>query len=288
MRRHIDILVQLGKVRISLLATATMVAGYVLAYGNVTWDLVFLTVGVFLLACGSSGLNQIQEREIDGKMERTMGRPIPARTVSLRYATVVVVACLTLGSLLILVNSSLLAMGLGWLTVLWYNGVYTPLKRVTAFAAVPGGVVGAIPPVLGWVAGGGSATDPRILAVAVFLFMWQIPHFWLLMLFSAGDDYERAGLPSLTRVFSYAQVARISFMWILGTAIVCLVIPLFGIIQPGWINIGLFIAGVWLVWRSTNILKATKGVMPFRRAFGHINAYALFVLSLLAIGSVLR
>jgi protoheme IX farnesyltransferase len=288
MKPYIDIFLQLGKVRISSLATVTMVAGYILAHGNVSWVLVSLTAGVFLLACGSSGLNQIQEREIDGKMKRTMGRPLPAGAVSLPTAAAVVVICLVVGSLLILWSSNLLAMGLGLLAVFWYNGVYTPLKRVTAFAAVPGGVVGAIPPVLGWVAGGGSLMDPRILAVAVFFFMWQIPHFWLLMLFSAGDDYDRAGLPSLTRVFSFEQVARISFMWILGTAIVCLVIPLFGIIEHGWINIGLFASGVWLVWRSTRILRVTKGVVAFRHAFNQVNAYALLVISLLAIGGILR
>jgi protoheme IX farnesyltransferase len=279
---------QFGKVRISSLATVSMVAGYILAYGNVSWALVSLTAGVFLLACGSSGLNEIQERDIDGKMKRTMHRPLPAGALSLRSASAIVVLCLVAGLLLILASSNPLAMGLGALTVVWYNGVYTPLKRVTAFAAVPGGLVGAIPPVLGWVAGGGSAADPRILAVAVFLFMWQIPHFWLLMLFSAGDDHDRAGLPSLTRVFTFDQVARISFMWIFGTAMVCLVIPLFGIIERGWINIGLFVAGVWLVWRSTRILKVTKGVAVFRRAFNYVNAYALLVLSLLAIGGMLR
>ena len=288
MKRYVDIFLQLGKVRISSLATVTMVAGYVLAHGSVTGALVVLTAGVFLLACGASGLNQIQERDIDARMKRTMGRPIPAGVVSPRAAAITAVLCLVAGSSLIWVSSNTLAMMLGLLTVFWYNGVYTPLKRVTAFAAVPGGVVGAIPPVLGWVAGGGSVADPRILAVAVFLFMWQIPHFWLLMLFSAGDDYDRAGLPSLTRVFSYQQVARISFMWILGTAIVCLVIPLYGIIEQGWINVGLFAAGVWLVWRSTKILKVTRGVVTFRRAFGHVNAYALLVLSLLAIGAMLR
>ena len=189
---------------------------------------------------------------------------------------------------MILASSNLTAMVLGLLTVFWYNGVYTPLKRVTAFAAVPGGLVGAIPPVIGWVGGGGSPLDPRILAVAVFLFMWQIPHFWLLLLFTAGEDYEKAGLPSLTRVFSFEQVARISFMWILGTAIVCLVIPLFGIVQGGWINIGFLMAGGWLVLRSARILRVTKGVVAFRRAFNHVNAYALLVLSLLAIGGMLR
>ena len=90
-----------------------------------------------------------------------------------------------------------LAALLGLITVVWYNGIYTPLKRVTAFAAIPGGVVGAIPPVIGWVSGGGDPTDARIIVVAFFFFVWQVPHFWLLLM-RIGGDYERAGLPSLT------------------------------------------------------------------------------------------
>ena len=65
-----------------------------------------------------------------------------------------------------------------------YNGVYTPLKRVSAFAAIPGGVVGSLPPVIGWAAGGGSVTDARILAVAFFFFVWQVPHFWSRIVFT--------------------------------------------------------------------------------------------------------
>ena len=66
--------------------------------------------------------------------------------------------------------------------LIWYNGIYTPLKRKTAFAVVPGSVIGAIPPMVGYVAAGGSALDPQILAFAFFMFMWQIPHFWLLIM----------------------------------------------------------------------------------------------------------
>ncbi len=86
MKTNAKILLELGKVRISLLATITMVAGYVLAAGEVGWTLLWVTVGVFLLASGASGFNQIQERDIDALMERTRGRPLPSRRVSLTGA----------------------------------------------------------------------------------------------------------------------------------------------------------------------------------------------------------
>jgi len=288
MRRHAGILLEMGKVRISSLATITMIAGYILARGEVTGSLLVVTLGVFLLAFGSSGLNQIQERDVDAAMDRTRGRPLPSRRASLTCAVAVSVGCLVSGALVVLAGSNVTAMALGLAAAGWYNGVYTPLKRVTAFAAVPGGVVGAIPPVIGWVAGGGWVFDARILAVAFFFFMWQVPHFWLLLLFSCGEDYEKAGLPSMTRTFSLDQISRITFMWIVGTALACLSIPLFGIIDQPWVSGGFLAAGVWIVWRSARILLASGGAMGFRNAFTHINGYACVVISLLSLGGLLR
>ena len=125
--------------------------------------------------------------------------------------------------------------------------------RERLLAAVPGGVVGAIPPVIGWVAGGGDPFDPRIASVAFFFFMWQVPHFWLLLIFSCGSDYERAGLPSLTRTFSVAQISRITFMWILGTVMASVLIPLFGLVDDPWVIAGFFAAGGWLEVDKTTL-----------------------------------
>jgi protoheme IX farnesyltransferase len=286
--KHVGLMLELGKVRIASLATMSMITGFILAAGGVRVDMILPTIGVFMLACGSSALNQIQDRDLDGLMQRTMGRPLPSGRVGLVYAGLMSAFCLAAGSFLILVGSNLLAMELGLLAVCWYNLLYTPLKRVSAFAAVPGGVVGAIPPVIGWVAAGGYIFDPRILAVAFFFFIWQIPHFWLLLLFSCARDYEKAGLPSLTRYFSNEQLARITFMWILATAVTCLAIPLFGIIENLWINLGLALAGLWLVWRSARILRMPGGLGSFRLAFKHINMYVFWIISLLSLSGFLR
>jgi protoheme IX farnesyltransferase len=288
MNRHLSMLLELGKVRISVLASISMVAGYLLARGAVTWSLAGATLGVFLLASGASGLNQIQERDIDAAMVRTRGRPLPSGRANLTYAVAASVLFLVCGCLVLLAATNVLAMVLGLAAVGWYNGVYTPLKRVSGFAAVPGGVVGAIPPVIGWVAGGGWVLDPRIAAVSFFFFMWQVPHFWLLLLFTCGSDYEKAGIPSMTRAFSLDQISRMTFMWILGTAMACVVIPLFGVTENPWVIAGFFAAGAWLVLRSVRILGASEGGAVFRRAFKYINLYVVWVIGLLSLGSFLR
>jgi len=288
MKMRMGILLELGKARISLLATITMVAGYVLAAGGAGWPLLWATIGVFLLAAGASGFNHVQDRDIDAKMERTMGRPLPSRRMSLTGAVAVSLSAVVAGTLVTLAGAGVAAAALGLGAVGWYNGVYTPLKRVTAFAAVPGGVVGAIPPVIGWAAGGGDPLDPRIASVAFFFFMWQVPHFWLLLLFSCGSDYERAGLPSLTRTFSAAQISRITFMWILGTVTASVLIPLFGLVREPWVIAGFFAAGGWLVWRSLKILRAGEPQRVFRHAFMNVNAYVVWVVCLLSLGGLLR
>ena len=278
---------ELGKVRISSLATISMITGYVLAYGGVSLVLAGMVVGVFLIACGSATINHIQERDIDGRMQRTKGRPLPSGRISVRYAWAVATLALTAGFMLILTVSNGTVMSLGLLAVFWYNLVYTPLKRMTAFAAVPGGLIGAIPPIMGWVAAGGAIFDPRILAVAFFFFMWQVPHFWLLLLFSCGRDYELAGLPSLTRLFTMDQIARVTFVWIFAAAVTCLVIPLFGIISNMWINVGLMAAGAWMVFRSLRILREPWRMISFRLAFKQINVFVCWIIALLSVNGIL-
>ena len=106
-----------------------------------------------------------------------------------------------------------------------YNGVYTPLKRVTPFAALPGSFIGALPPVVGWVAAGGYLSDPTMHLVAFFFFLWQIPHFWLLLLFYE-KDYADGGMPSLFDRFDRRQIVRLTFLWIAAVCVAALMIPL--------------------------------------------------------------
>jgi protoheme IX farnesyltransferase len=280
MARHIRILLELGKIRIASMSVLTVLAGYSLAAGRLDWGAVEAAVGVFLLACGASSLNQVQERDIDARMVRTRNRPLPSGRISLLYALSVSVAAVLLGSLCLFPDWT--AILLGWLTIFWYNGLYTPLKRVTAFAAVPGGVVGALPPVIGWVCGGGDVLDPRIFAVSFFFFIWQIPHFWLLLM-RTGGDYQQAGLPSLTSVFSRRQLSRVTFVWMLATAVSSLVFPLFDVARSDWIYYGLLLASLWLAWRAVAMLRSQGA----RLVFAEINVFALLVISLLSISGLL-
>jgi protoheme IX farnesyltransferase len=280
-------LLSLGKIRISLLVTFSTATGYLLAAQEVTLQMLVPTAAVFLLACGSCALNQFQERKIDAFMERTKNRPLPSGKLNPSSALLVSLGLISAGSFTLFHGASFLAGILGLFAIFWYNGIYTYLKRKTAFAAIPGALIGAIPPALGWGSGGGSLLDPRIWAVVLFFFMWQVPHFWLLLL-DFGEDYEKAGLPSLTRVFAPAQLRRITFMWICATAVSCMMIQLFSIVESLTIRGGLFIAAFWLVWKGSRLLKVRSLEFPFHFTFNTINSYAFVVMVLLTLDRLIR
>lgn len=282
MREKLKILYELTKIRITIFVTVTMLFGFISASGGLNSSAILPTIGILFLACGSAALNHYQERNSDALMDRTRNRPIPSGRISPGNALELVIILLVSGSILLYIGAGFLALGLGLLNLIWYNGIYTPLKKKNPLAIIPGSLVGAIPPAVGWVAGNGYIFDPRILIISTFFFIWQIPHFWLLLLV-LDKDYQKAGFPTLTRIFDPDQLARITFIWIAATVVTCLMIPLFGKLQSPFIGFGLFAAGVWLVWNSFRLVRYTKQRMYFTMAFREINIFALLVVLLLSL-----
>jgi heme o synthase len=282
---HLSLFLELTKFRVSFFATLSVVAGFVLAKQGISDEILMPALGVFLLASGSCGLNQYQERRTDGLMERTKNRPLPSGRLNPCTAFGISSGLIFLGSLLLLcVNGVVLALGV--FAALWYNGVYTYLKSRTAFAVIPGALIGAIPPLLGWVSGGGSLLDPCIGAVAFFFFIWQVPHFWLhLSCFSA--DYERAGLPSLKKTFSTKQRRGILLIWIFSTAAAGLMIPLFRSVNFHLVSFLLVLLTLWLVWSTILFRRSCSGEASIRSIFMKLNIYVLLVISSLSLDRLL-
>ena len=285
-REWINLLLHLGKIKVSLLATLSTLTGYLLATGRGTTHILMPSAAVFLLACGSCALNQYQEREIDKRMERTKSRPVPSGRLNPETALWVSLGLILSGALIFFFGVGHLAFALGLFAVLWYNSIYTPLKQRTAFAAMPGALVGAIPPVLGWVAGGGELFDARIGGVALFFFIWQIPHFWLLLL-DASRDYENAGLPSITKIFSTEQIKGIIFIWLLSTGVSSLILPLFGFLNSFIFHILLLAAVTWFLRSAVVFLKSHENKDSFRATFIKLNIYAVVIISLLSVDRLL-
>jgi len=160
----VNILLELTKVRISLFATLSTSAGFILAHRGLSEEMIFPILGVFFLASGSCALNQYQE---DGMINGWIGRG-----ASYSFKETVSIHCLedlhrppSLGSVILYSGAHRSALGLGLFAVFWYNGVYTPLKRKSAFASVPGATGRSDPPVIGWISEKGfSLLTPKSLA----------------------------------------------------------------------------------------------------------------------------
>ncbi len=280
---------ELLKLRITVASTVTTFVGYVMARGRVDLPLLAVLAGIMLQACGAAALNQVQDAAVDARMPRTAGRPIPSGRVK-RWAAFLYALLLLAGGSAVLWTVSSTAAWLGLAAAVIYNGVYTPLKRVTPFAALPGSFIGALPPAVGWVAAGGYLADPTMHLVSFFFFLWQIPHFWLLLLFYE-KDYAEGGMPSLFDRFDRRQIVRLTFLWIAAVCVAALMIPLAALFDhkpAAWV---IAAAGLVVVLRAWGLLKVdTEVPAPFVRScrirFMEINTFALLVSVVLVIDSL--
>lgn len=286
MKEIVKIFFELAKVKITLFVTVTTAFGYIAASGKADAAIISVLVGVLLLAFGSAALNHYQEKDFDSRMDRTKNRPIPSGRISSEKTLLISILLVFIGSLILILTSEVIVLLLGLLNLFWYNIVYTLLKRKSPFAIVPGSLVGAIPPVIGWTAAGGSLIDPQIIIISFFFFIWQIPHFWLLLLVM-DRDYQQAGFPTLTQIFNHYQLSRITFIWIIATAVTGLMIPLFGIVSEFWIDLGLFASGILLTWKAFSLLFESGDFSVFRLNFRYINYFALSVVLLVSIDKLI-
>ncbi|MCZ6702940.1 MAG: protoheme IX farnesyltransferase [Ignavibacteria bacterium] len=286
MKHKFKILADLTKLRITLFVTLTTAVGFIAAAGELNSAFVAPVVGILILACGSAIVNHIQERNTDALMNRTKGRPIPSGEISVKSATIIALILICTGTLILYFGAGLLAMGLALLNLIWYNAFYTPLKKKSSLAILPGSLVGAIPPAVGWVAAGGYIFDKEIIIISAFFFIWQIPHFWLLMI-SFDHEYKQAGFPTITKFFNKDQFARIIYVWIVATVVTGLLIPFFNVVEFSFMYYSLLAAGILLTWSAAKLLSRQKENISFRLAFKEINLFALFVLLVISVDKLI-
>lgn len=216
--------------RLALLNGAAAAGGCLLAaegeWGMLPW---VAWAGVALLAAGGSALNQVLERDLDSLMERTRQRPLPRGDISPAAASLVGAACIAAGLLALGAMGGLLPPFIGGGALGWYLAVYTPLKRRTSLALLAGAVSGAAPPLVGWTLAGGNPADYRIVLLAGILYLWQIPHFWLLQRRHA-EDYRRAGIPLFADGVKDGTRSPIFAVWLGALVSGALLLPVFGIV----------------------------------------------------------
>ncbi len=276
------IIIELSKVKITVVVSITTITGYVLAKGKIDTGILLPTLGIFLLACGASVINHIMENRSDSKMERTKNRPLPSGAISIKMALLLSVIQVATGSLILFFSTNVTGLLLGLGALLWYDFIYTPLKKVSANAVIPGSVIGAIPPLVGWVAAGQNIINEQAAIMAFFFFVWQVPHFYLLVMIY-GKEYEKAGLPSLTQLYSSAQIKWLIFIWILVTVLVCMLLPLFGLTSSLFTLIGLILASIWVISVFSRLILFRSAPFSPGKYFMKINYYVLTVVIFLVL-----
>lgn len=242
---------ELTKPRIAVMALVIVTIGFLLAKES-PWDLTRLVetlIGVALVAASSSCFNQILEASTDRLMKRTRNRPLAARRLSLAEAGLFGSLTLVAGLIWLSLLVNPLTAWLGAATFLLYVAIYTPLKKVSSFNTVVGAIPGALPPVLGWVAAGGTL-DRSPFALFAILFLWQFPHF-MAIAWLYREDYASAGLKMLPGVDHRRQwgAGIVAVGYASALLPVSLIPSLIGLAGTGYV-VGALILGLGYLWCS--------------------------------------
>ena len=234
-------------------------AGYLLAVED--WQqidfikLIMLAVGGYCMVGASNAFNQIIEKDLDAKMDRTKNRPISSGRMSKNTAFVLASALTVVGLIILYIVSPKTAM-FGAISIFLYTSVYTPLKPLTPLAVFVGAFPGAIPFMLGWVA----HTDQfGIEAGTLFLiqFFWQFPHFWALGWF-LFNDYEKGGfylLPTRKKDKKTALQVILYCVWL----IIASLLPATGYTGRLYLSpvaaVLVLAAGLWMLYGGVQLYR---------------------------------
>jgi protoheme IX farnesyltransferase len=259
---------ELTKPRLSLLSVITAMIGYLAAVPYSYWDwqrTIYVVLGTALCAAGVAALNQWMETDVDAKMKRTAGRPLPTGVIQPGSAFVLGWALCIAGLALLfkLVNgmSAFLALA----TIVAYLAIYTPAKRWSRWNTEIGAISGALPPLIGWAAAG--RTNPALgWTIFAILYAWQMPHFFSLA-WTYRKDYAAAGMPMLSVTDpSGVRVARRSFIWAALLAGASVLPTLLGYCSWYYFVVAAAL-GLWILKSAFDFLNPAKRETEARRLF---------------------
>jgi protoheme IX farnesyltransferase len=188
---------QLIKFTLSFTVVFSCVVCYLLA-PNVQWNLfsvLILFIAGMLITGASNAINQTIEKDTDALMKRTSGRPVAAGRMTVNESWSFAVIAGSAGVALMWYYFNFESAMLGLISLCLYGFVYTPLKKVNSIAVLVGAFPGALPCLIGWVAGTGAFGMGGWILFGI-QFLWQFPHFWAIA-WVAHKDYERAGFKLL-------------------------------------------------------------------------------------------
>lgn len=207
---------ELVKLHLCLYIGLSAVFGHIMAGGRMTIQSLVLGGFVLLLSCGSAVLNNIQDQDYDRWFDRTCHRSLPDKKVPIYHATIMAVVMMGGGLSGLLIGFGFSVFAWGVMATVAYNALYTPLKKRTLLAIVPGCISGMLPPMIGWTAAGASSVSRIIFMILVVFCLWQIPHFFLILLKNESYSHHQKGetlFPCFTSLWSHRDLKFQVLIW---------------------------------------------------------------------------
>jgi heme o synthase len=189
---------QLMKFTLSFTVVFTCVICYMLAPKVMAYDwsmILLLTFAGLCITGSANAINQAVEKDTDAQMKRTANRPVASGRMSQQTAYTFATITGVLGVAIMWKYFNFSSALLSAFSLFLYAFIYTPLKKVNSIAVLVGAFPGALPCLIGWVAGN---DDFAYAGLALFLiqFIWQFPHFWAIA-WVTHTDYARVGFKLL-------------------------------------------------------------------------------------------
>jgi protoheme IX farnesyltransferase len=258
--------ITLTKPELTLLSVLTAIAGfYLAATGAVDYLRMMHTfIGTALVGGGAGALNQYIERDFDRMMRRTENRPLPSGRLRPQEVLLFGIFMALAGIIELMLFTNTLTGFLAAATIVSYLFLYTPLKRITPFSTIVGGIPGALPPVMGWASARGELGVEAWILFAI-LFFWQMPHFFSLA-WMYRKDYARAGFPMLTVLDEGGSVTSRQILLYCALLLPTAVLPtVVGLAGNGYLVAGIALGAAFLACGVA--LSITRSSAWARRVF---------------------
>ncbi len=280
--------IMLMKPSLSIMVVFSSVICYLLAPKVVEYDwlmILLLFAGGMLVTGSANAINQVVERDTDAQMKRTANRPIASKRLSPEQGWIFAILTGAVGVWMLGNWFNWGAAMLAAFSLFLYAFIYTPLKKVNSIAVLMGAVPGALPCLIGWVAGQDEFSLGGWILFA-FQFFWQFPHFWAIA-WVAHQDYSAVGfrlLPSREGPTRFTAMQTIAYSLLL---VPVTLLPFFtGMSTPdsvqGLIAIGVVIlANVFMIGRCINLYRTMEVKAARRVMFGSYLYLPLILFALL-------
>jgi protoheme IX farnesyltransferase len=225
----------------------TTAAGFFLASRGVFnyWLLVQTIIGLSLVIACAGIVNNIIDRKIDVKMERTKNRPLVKKEISVKKALFLGVICGLIGFGLLIYYTNTLTVAVALAGTLIYLIAYSFGKRKTTLGVVIGSFSGAVPPVVGYCAVT-NRFDTGALLLFLILFIWQIPHFYSISIYRQ-DEYTAAGIPTLPAKKGITTTKVYILIYVAAFVTACVLLFVFDYAGRIYLTVALFAGLEWLL-----------------------------------------